>query len=91
MAKGDAVLVSEALQRDFDKPLLDAAFPGWPVEAGFVLRTPSEIEPEWMKFMKQQQGQQQGQGGSDVPALGAATDSESAAPPALGVGAQYFQ
>ena len=56
VAKGDAVLVSEALQRDFDKQLLDAAFPGWPVEAGFALMTPSEVEPEWMKFMKQQQG-----------------------------------
>ena len=38
MAKADAVMVSEALQRDFDKPLLEAAFPGWPVEAGFDLR-----------------------------------------------------
>lgn len=55
VAKGDAVLISEALQRDFDKPLLDQYFPGWPVEAGFALRTPSEIEPEWMTFMKQQQ------------------------------------
>jgi len=55
VAKGDAVLISEALQRDFDKPLLDEAFPGWPVEAGFALRTPSEVEPEWMTFMKQQQ------------------------------------
>ncbi len=38
VAKADAVMVSEALQRDFDKPLLEAAFPGWPVEAGFELR-----------------------------------------------------
>ena len=38
VAKADAVMVAEALQRDFDKPLLDAAFPGWPVEAGFELR-----------------------------------------------------
>ena len=38
MAKADSVMVSEALRRDFDKPLLDAAFPGWPVEAGFELR-----------------------------------------------------
>jgi len=60
VAKGDAVLVSEALQRDFDKPLLDAAFPGWPVEAGFALMTPGETEPEWMTFMKQQQKQQGG-------------------------------
>ena len=42
VAKADAVLVSEALQRDFDKPLLDAAFPGWPVEAGFELRMEEE-------------------------------------------------
>ncbi len=40
VAKADAVMVSEALQRDFDKPLLEAAFPGWPVEAGFELRMP---------------------------------------------------
>ena len=38
VAKADAVMVSEALQRDFDAPLLAAAFPGWPVEAGFELR-----------------------------------------------------
>ena len=38
VARADAVMVAEALQRDFDKPLLDAAFPGWPVEAGFELR-----------------------------------------------------
>ncbi len=61
VAKGDAVLISEALQRDFDKPLLEEHFPGWPVEAGFALRTPSEVEPEWMTFMKQQQGQQAGE------------------------------
>ena len=30
-------MVSEALQRDFDAPLLEGAFPGWPVEAGFEL------------------------------------------------------
>ena len=35
--QGDSVMVSEALRRDFDKPLLAAAFPGWPVEAGFRL------------------------------------------------------
>ena len=34
----DSVMVSEALRRDFDKPLLAAAFPGWPVESGFELR-----------------------------------------------------
>ena len=38
MAKADAVMVSESMQRDFDAPLLAAAFPGWPVEAGFELR-----------------------------------------------------
>jgi len=27
-------MVSEALQRDFDAPMLAAAFPGWPVEPG---------------------------------------------------------
>lgn len=31
-------MVAEALRRDFDKPLLDAAFLGWPLEAGFELR-----------------------------------------------------
>ena len=67
VAKGDAVLVSEALQRDFDKPLLDTAFPGWPVEAGFALMTPGETEPEWMTFMKKQQG-----GGATAAADGGA-------------------
>ena len=38
VAKADSVMVSEALRRDFDKPLLGKAFPGWPVEAGFELR-----------------------------------------------------
>lgn len=38
VAKADAVMVSEALQRDFDAPTLAAAFPGWPVEAVFELR-----------------------------------------------------
>ncbi|MDD4018691.1 MAG: hypothetical protein PHV28_12200 [Kiritimatiellae bacterium] len=38
VAKADAVMVAEALRRDFDKPLLEGAFPGWPVEAGFELR-----------------------------------------------------
>ncbi len=42
VAAADAVMVCEALQRDFDKPLLDEAFPGWPVEAGFVLRMKDE-------------------------------------------------
>ncbi len=37
VAKSDAVMVSEALQRDFDKPRLERAFPGWPVEASFCL------------------------------------------------------
>jgi hypothetical protein len=37
VAKADAVMVSEALQRDFDAPLLEAAFPGWPAEAAFEL------------------------------------------------------
>ena len=43
VAKGDAVLISEALQRDFDKPLLDQYFPGWPVEAGFELETAETV------------------------------------------------
>ena len=43
VAKGDAVLISDALQRDFDKPLLEQYFPGWPVEAGFELRM-EEVE-----------------------------------------------
>ena len=34
VAKADSVMVSEALQRDFDAPTLAAAFPGWPVEPG---------------------------------------------------------
>ena len=38
VAKADSVMVSEALRRDFDKPLLERAFPGWPVEAGFELK-----------------------------------------------------
>jgi len=38
VAKADSVMVSEVLRRDFDKPLLAASFPGWPVEAGFELR-----------------------------------------------------
>ena len=67
VAKGDAVMVGEALRRDFDKPLLDAAFPGWPVEAGFALMTPGETEPEWMTFMKKQQG-----GGAPAAADGGA-------------------
>ena len=42
VAKADAVMESEALQRDFDAPLLEAAFPGWPVEAGFELKMEEE-------------------------------------------------
>lgn len=38
VARADSVTVSEVLMRDFDKPLLDEAFSGWPVEAGFELR-----------------------------------------------------
>ena len=37
VAKADAVMVSEALQRDFGAPMLTAAFPDWPVEAVFGL------------------------------------------------------
>ena len=36
---GDAVVVSESCLRDFDRLRLEAAFPGWPVEAGFKLIT----------------------------------------------------
>ncbi len=43
VAQADAVMVSEALQRDFDAPMLAAAFPGWPVEAGFELKM-EEVE-----------------------------------------------
>ena len=39
VAKADAVMVAEALQRDIDAPMLAAAFPGWPVEAVFELKT----------------------------------------------------
>jgi len=38
VTKADLVMVSEALRRDFDTPVLAAAFPGWPVEAGFELK-----------------------------------------------------
>ena len=31
-------MVSEAVQWDFDAPMLATAFPGWPVEVGFELR-----------------------------------------------------
>jgi len=79
LAKSDAVIVSEALQRDFDKPLLEAAFPGWPVEAGFALMTPGEAEPAWMTFMRQQQGQQAG--GATAP--DGAEDGKGAAQAAL--------
>jgi len=37
VAQADAVLVAEALRRDFDAPLLASAFPGWPVEAGLEI------------------------------------------------------
>ncbi len=37
VAASDAAMVTEVLQRDFDKPLLDKAFPEWPVEAGIKL------------------------------------------------------
>ena len=30
-------MLSEAMRRDFDAPLLIAAFPGWPVEAAFEM------------------------------------------------------
>jgi phage gp29-like protein len=44
VAQADAVLVAESFRRDFDKQRLDAAFAGWPVEAGFDLNmeNPSE-------------------------------------------------
>ena len=42
VAGADAALVAEAFRSDFDKPLLDQAFPGWPVEAGFVLTVAPE-------------------------------------------------
>ena len=42
VAKADAVMMAEALQRDFDTPMLAAAFPGWPVEAGFNLTVAPE-------------------------------------------------
>ena len=41
----DAVMVSEAFRRDFDKALLDQAFPGWPVDAGFHL-SPADDTPQ---------------------------------------------
>lgn len=37
VAKADSFIVSESLRRDLDKPLLEAAYPGWPVEAGLEL------------------------------------------------------
>lgn len=45
VAKADAVMVSEAMQRDFDAPLLEAAFPGWPVEASFELSMETQTTP----------------------------------------------
>jgi hypothetical protein len=41
VAKADSVMVAEASQRDFDKPMLEKEFPGWPVEAGLELTTDS--------------------------------------------------
>ena len=49
MAQADAVMVSEALQKDFDKPLLAEAFPDWPVEAGFCLRMEDPGSPDRVK------------------------------------------
>ena len=45
VARSDAVMVSEALQRDFDLPMLNKAFPGWPVEAYFTMtgQAPSAV------------------------------------------------
>lgn len=37
MAKADSVMVSKALRRDFDAPMLAAVFTGWPVETCFKL------------------------------------------------------
>ena len=37
IAQSDAAVISEAFQRDFDAPLLEAAFPGWPAEAYFEI------------------------------------------------------
>jgi phage gp29-like protein len=37
IAQSDASVISEAFQRDFDAPLLESAFPGWPVEAYFEI------------------------------------------------------
>jgi hypothetical protein len=37
VAQADAVLVAESFKRDFDAPMLEIAFPGWPVEAGFEM------------------------------------------------------
>jgi phage gp29-like protein len=37
IAQADASAVSEAFQRDFDTPLLEEAFPGWPAEAYFEI------------------------------------------------------
>ena len=64
----------------------DRYFPGWPVEAGFALRTPSEIEPEWMTFMKQQQQGQQAGGPPSDGGEGAAPSSAPMEDGAAGVG-----
>jgi phage gp29-like protein len=37
IAQADGAAISEAFQRDFDKPLLEEAFPGWPAEAYFEI------------------------------------------------------
>jgi phage gp29-like protein len=60
VAKADAVLISEALQRDVDIPALAEAFPGWPVEASFQLG--ATFDP-MMELLKQVEG-----GGAPAPA-----------------------
>jgi phage gp29-like protein len=46
LAKGDARAISEILQRQFDKSLLDAAFSGRPILAYFALAQNEETNPE---------------------------------------------
>ena len=45
IARGDAAVLGEALQRDFDVPLLEEAFPGRPALAYFQFAPPSEGNP----------------------------------------------
>ena len=72
VARSDAVMVSEALQRDFDLPMLERAFPGWPVEAYFTMtgQAPSRLpqaQPAVPDFVAQAGGVPPGAAAEGVP------------------------